>query len=62
MHRRSNYLAISNQMEARTSALRNYQQFYIVYLKIRGRDRDFDFFADQSIPLSIVTVSTYSNP
>ena len=61
MHRKSNYLAISKQMEARTSALRNHQQFSIVYLTIRRQDLDFEYFADQLIPLSAVTVSIHRN-
>ena len=65
MHRKSNYLAISKQMEARTSALRNHQQFSIVYLTIRRhirrQDLDFEYFADQLIPLSVVTVSIHRN-
>ena len=52
---------IFKQVQARRRALRNHQQISIIYLTIRKQDRGFEFFADQLIPLSIVTVSIHSN-
>ena len=58
-HKRNNYLGISEQVQARTNALRNLQQFSILDLTIRRQDQDFEFFADQSIPLSIVSFFSF---